>query len=161
MDGRTRTSRRGALRMLAVGTLAGALPASVSGPGQAQQRREVDVALALAVDASGSVNQRRFELQQRGYVDAFLDADVLRAIRSGAVIDDDAGKTLFSLATSSKDLKGKVTNTKEGAQALGEAVAKRAATSKIEKVVFDRAGYLYHGKVKAFADGARAGGLKF
>lgn len=77
------------------------------------------------------------------------------------VIDDDAGKTLFSLATSSKDLKGKVTNTKEGAQALGEAVAKRAATSKIEKVVFDRAGYLYHGKVKAFADGARAGGLKF
>jgi len=77
------------------------------------------------------------------------------------VIDDDAGKTLFSMATSSKDLKGKVTNTKEGAQALGEAVAKRAATSKIEKVVFDRAGYLYHGKVKAFADGARAGGLKF
>lgn len=77
------------------------------------------------------------------------------------VIDDDAGKTIFSLATSSKDLKGKVANTKDGAHALGEAVAKKAATVKIEKVVFDRAGYLYHGKVKAFADGARAGGLKF
>ncbi len=77
------------------------------------------------------------------------------------VIDDEAGKTLFSLATSSKDLKGKIKNTKEGAQALGEAVAKRATSSKVEQVVFDRAGYLYHGKVKAFADGARAGGLKF
>lgn len=77
------------------------------------------------------------------------------------IIDDDAGKTLFSLATSSKDLKGKTKNTKEGAQSLGEALAKKAMTSKIEQVVFDRAGYLYHGKVKAFADGARAGGLKF
>jgi hypothetical protein len=84
MGGRTRTSRRSALRLMAAGTLAGALPAPVSGPAKAQPRREVDVALALAVDASGSVNQRRFELQQRGYVDAFLDADVLRAIRSGA-----------------------------------------------------------------------------
>ena len=77
------------------------------------------------------------------------------------IIDDDAGKTLFSLATSSKDLKGKTKNTKEGAQSLGEALAKKAMTSKIEQVIFDRAGYLYHGKVKAFADGARAGGLKF
>lgn len=84
MGGRTRTSRRNALRMLAAGTLAGAFPASGSGPAQAQTRRDVDVSLALAVDASGSVNQRRFELQQRGYVDAFLDADVLRAIRSGS-----------------------------------------------------------------------------
>ena len=52
-------------------------------------------------------------------------------------------------------------NTKEGVAALGEALAKKAASAKIAKVVFDRAGYLYHGKVKAFADGARTGGLKF
>lgn len=77
------------------------------------------------------------------------------------VVDDDSGRTLLSVASNSKDFKGKVANTKEGAQALGEAVAKKATASKIEKVVFDRAGYLYHGKVKAFADGARAGGLKF
>jgi large subunit ribosomal protein L18 len=77
------------------------------------------------------------------------------------VIDDDKGTTLLSLASNGKDLKGKIKNTKEGAQALGEALAKKAVASNIDKVVFDRAGYLYHGKVKAFADGARAGGLKF
>lgn len=77
------------------------------------------------------------------------------------VIDDDKGTTLLSIASNGKDQKGKIKNTKEGAQALGEALAKKAVASNIEKVVFDRAGYLYHGKVKAFADGARAGGLKF
>jgi large subunit ribosomal protein L18 len=77
------------------------------------------------------------------------------------VIDDDAGKTLLSIATNAKDLKGKLKNSKEGIQSLGETLAKKAVTSKINQVVFDRAGYLYHGKVKAFADGARAGGLKF
>lgn len=77
------------------------------------------------------------------------------------IINDELGNTLVSLATNSKDQKSKAKNTKEGVAALGEAIAKQAATSKIDKVVFDRAGYLYHGKVKAFADGARKGGLKF
>jgi large subunit ribosomal protein L18 len=77
------------------------------------------------------------------------------------IIDDDAAKTLVALATNGKDLKGKTKNTKDGVKALGEAIAKKAAAAKIDKVVFDRAGYLYHGKVKAFADGAREGGLKF
>ncbi len=77
------------------------------------------------------------------------------------IINDEEGKTLLALATSSKDLKGKTPNTKEGVQVLGEALAKKAVASKIDKVVFDRAGYLYHGKVKSFADGARNGGLKF
>jgi large subunit ribosomal protein L18 len=77
------------------------------------------------------------------------------------IINDDEGKTLLSLATNSKDVKGKATNTKEGVQSLGETLGKKAVAAKIEQVVFDRAGYLYHGKVKAFADGARAGGLKF
>ena len=75
------------------------------------------------------------------------------------IIDDDKGTTLLSLATNTKA--GKAKNTKEGVQSLGEALAKKAVASKIDKVVFDRAGYLYHGKVKAFADGARSGGLKF
>ncbi len=77
------------------------------------------------------------------------------------IINDDSGKTLLSVATNSKELKGKVKNTLEGISSLGEAMAKKAGDSKIAKVVFDRAGYLYHGKVKAFADGARKGGLKF
>lgn len=77
------------------------------------------------------------------------------------VIDDVKGTTLLSIASNGKEQKGKIKNTKEGAQALGEALAKKATASNINQVVFDRAGYLYHGKIKAFADGARAGGLKF
>ncbi len=79
------TTRRGALGWIAAGTMAGALPA---GHPAAQTRtrpgrREVDLHLALAVDASGSVSQPRFELQRRGYVDAFASQRVLQAIRSG------------------------------------------------------------------------------
>lgn len=77
------------------------------------------------------------------------------------LIDDTAGNTLLAIATNGKEYKGKVKNTKDGVQSLGESLAKKAATKNITKVVFDRAGYLYHGKVKAFADGARTGGLKF
>lgn len=76
------------------------------------------------------------------------------------IIDDVKGHTILSVASNGKDQKD-VKNTKEGVAALGAALAKKAVASKIEAVVFDRAGYLYHGKVKAFADGARAGGLKF
>lgn len=76
------------------------------------------------------------------------------------IIDDDSGKTLLSVASNGKETKG-VKNSKEGIQSLGESLAKKAVSAKIDKVIFDRAGYLYHGKVKAFADGARAGGLKF
>lgn len=77
------------------------------------------------------------------------------------IINDLTGKTIVSIATNSKELKGKMKNTKDGVKSLGEALAKKAAAAKIDKVVFDRAGYLYHGKVKSFADGAREGGLKF
>ncbi len=76
------TTRRDALLLIAAGSLAGAI-ASTTNDATAQPRREVDLNLALGVDASGSVNQVRFELQKRGYVDAFLDPRVLRAIKSG------------------------------------------------------------------------------
>lgn len=81
MGSTTRTTRRAALGLIAGGAVAGALPASKSA--SAQPRRSVDLNLALAVDASGSVNRVRFELQKRGYVEAFLDPRVLAAIRSG------------------------------------------------------------------------------
>ena len=77
------------------------------------------------------------------------------------IINDDKGTTLLSLSSLSKETKGKLKHTKEGAFALGEILGKKAVASSINAVVFDRAGYLYHGKVKAFADGARAGGLQF
>jgi hypothetical protein len=75
-----RTTRRRALGMIAAGSVAGALPAPI----RAQSKpRQVDLHLALAVDASGSVSPRRFELQRRGYADAFANPRVLQAIRSG------------------------------------------------------------------------------
>ena len=80
------------------------------------------------------------------------------------VIDDDAGKTLLSLSTGSPDLKEKLAKTAgtvQGAAALGTAVAESCKAKGIKKVVFDRSGYLYHGRVKAVAEAARKGGLEF
>lgn len=73
------------------------------------------------------------------------------------VIDDSKGNTLISADTKKMKLKNDIS----GAGKLGEAVAKKCLENKIAEVVFDRAGYKYHGKVKSLADGARKGGLKF
>jgi large subunit ribosomal protein L18 len=79
------------------------------------------------------------------------------------LVDDEAGRTLLGLSTISKDVKGEVAKTGnvDAARKLGEALAERALKLNISKVVFDRNGFLYHGRVKAVADGARAKGLQF
>ncbi len=79
------------------------------------------------------------------------------------VIDDTTGKTLAHASTLSKDLKGSFEgkNKSDEAKAVGQLIAKLCKGQKIEKVVFDRNGYIYHGRVKALADAARAAGLKF
>ena len=77
------------------------------------------------------------------------------------VIDDVAGKTLASASTLDKDLKGKTAATREGAAVVGKAVAERAKKAGVSAVVFDRGGFLFHGRVKALADAAREGGLEF
>ncbi|MBE6836948.1 MAG: 50S ribosomal protein L18 [Ruminococcus sp.] len=76
------------------------------------------------------------------------------------LIDDVNGVTLCSASSLSKDFEGNGGN-KEGAKKVGELIAKHAAEKGISEVVFDRGGYLYHGRVKDLADGAREGGLKF
>ena len=76
------------------------------------------------------------------------------------VIDDQQGHTLVSAASTEKDLKAKGGNM-EGAKVIGKAVAERAQEKGIKKVVFDRGGYQYHGRVKALADAARQAGLEF
>ncbi len=80
------------------------------------------------------------------------------------IIDDSAGKTLVSVSDTSKEFKGQFDGLK-GQTKLGNMVgkitAKKALEKNITQVVFDRNGYLYHGVVKATADGAREGGLKF
>jgi len=77
------------------------------------------------------------------------------------VIDDSEGKTLAAASTLDKDLKGKTAATKEGAAAVGKALADRAKKAGVSQVVFDRGGFLFHGRVKALADAAREGGLEF
>ena len=76
------------------------------------------------------------------------------------VIDDVAGNTLVQASTLDKEIKTKYAN-KEAAKELGKLIAKRALDKKIETVVFDRGGYIYHGVVKELAEAAREGGLKF
>jgi len=78
------------------------------------------------------------------------------------VIDDEAGKTLASANTTEKELRAKVPHANvETAIKIGKAVAERARAKNVSKVVFDRGGFIYHGKVKALADAAREGGLEF
>jgi len=77
------------------------------------------------------------------------------------VIDDAAGKTLAAASTLDKELKGKTAATREGAAVVGKAVAERAKKAGVSAVVFDRGGFLFHGRVKALADAAREGGLEF
>jgi large subunit ribosomal protein L18 len=78
------------------------------------------------------------------------------------VIDDVAGSTLVSASTIDKEVAEQVAGKKKQEQAaiVGKIIAQRALDSGIKEVVFDRGGYLYHGRIKALADGAREGGLK-
>ena len=76
------------------------------------------------------------------------------------VIDDVAGSTLVSASTVEKGFEGNGGNC-DAAKKIGAAIAERALKKGIEEVVFDRGGYIYHGRVKALAEGAREGGLKF
>ena len=92
----------------------------------------------------------------------------LSVFRSGKhiyaqLIDDRKGVTLAAASSLDKDVKGKLksTSTVEAAKAVGEMIAKAAQKANVKEVVFDRGGYLYHGRVKALADAAREHGLSF
>src|SRR5689334_2857471 len=75
------------------------------------------------------------------------------------VIDDRQGQTLVSASTTEKDLRGNSGGNLEAARRIGQTIAERAIAKGIEQVVFDRGGYLYHGRIKALTDAARAAGL--
>jgi len=75
------------------------------------------------------------------------------------VIDDREGQTLVSASTTEKDLRGNTGGNLDAARRIGQAIAERAIAKGIEQVVFDRGGYLYHGRIKALTDAARAAGL--
>ena len=75
------------------------------------------------------------------------------------VIDDRLGQTLVSASTTEKDLRTNTGGNLEAARRIGQTIAERALAKGIEQVVFDRGGYLYHGRIKALTDAARAAGL--
>lgn len=88
--------------------------------------------------------------------------DVFRSAKNiyAQIIDDGKGVTLAAASTLDKEIDGNGGNT-EAARKVGELIAKRAVEKGIETVVFDRGGYIFHGRVKELAEGAREGGLKF
>ena len=92
-----------------------------------------------------------------------LDFAFSEVTRTVQIIDDVNGVTLASASTIDKELKSDIAygGNKDAAKAVGEAIAKRALAKGIEEVTFDRGGFLYHGRVKELADGAREAGLKF
>ena len=77
------------------------------------------------------------------------------------IIDDTEGKTLVAASSRDKDITKASGNKTEKAAMVGKAIAEKALKAGIENISFDRGGYLYHGRVKSLADGAREGGLKF
>jgi large subunit ribosomal protein L18 len=78
------------------------------------------------------------------------------------VIDDTSGATLVSASTNEPDVRGSLSGTKtDRARAVGKTIAERAKEKGVRAVVFDRGGYLYHGRIKALADAAREAGLEF
>jgi large subunit ribosomal protein L18 len=79
------------------------------------------------------------------------------------IIDDASGRTLAAASSLDKDVKGSVKSggSQEAAVAVGKLIAQRGTAAKVAEVIFDRGGYLYHGRVKALADAAREAGLKF
>jgi large subunit ribosomal protein L18 len=121
----------------------------------------------LSVKSKSDARKRR-HLRVRKKVSGTPDRPRLNVFRSNKhiyaqIIDDLSGNTLVSASTIDKELKGKLNSggNIEAAKTVGALIAKRAINKGIKKVVFDRGGYLYHGRVKALADAAREGGLEF
>ena len=110
------------------------------------------------------IRQKR-HLRVRSHIHGTAERPRLNVFRSLAhiyvqVIDDDKQVTLTAASSMDKGFKGNGGNI-EGAKLVGAAIAKKALAAGITEVVFDRGGYIYHGRIKALAEAAREGGLKF
>ena len=117
---------------------------------------------------SRSVNRVKKHMKIRNRFSGTPERPRLAVFRSNnhmyaQIIDDTVGKTLVSASTLQKEVKAELeyTNTVEAAAYLGTVIGKKAVESGITTVVFDRGGFVYHGKIKALADAAREAGLEF
>ncbi len=109
--------------------------------------------------------RERIKMRIRKKVSGSAAAPRLSVFRSNRdiyaqIINDETGKTLVQASSKEKSFDFQGTKTEKAAQ-VGKILAERAKEASIDQVVFDRNGYLYHGRVKSLADGAREGGLKF
>jgi large subunit ribosomal protein L18 len=109
---------------------------------------------------------RRKATVRRAIKDAATGRARLTVFRSSKhiyaqVIDDLKGSTVAAASSLEKDMRSKTGANVDAAKAVGKLVAQRAIEKGVDSVVFDRGGYLYHGRIKALADAAREGGLKF
>ncbi len=115
---------------------------------------------------SRDASRRKIHVRVRQKVRGTAERPRLAVFRSlhhmyAQIIDDTQGRTLVAASSNEKNAKLGGGGNLHGAQAVGRLVAERAKEKGIAKVVFDRGGYLYHGRVKALADAAREGGLEF
>ena len=116
-----------------------------------------------------SERRARIKRHVRKHIQGTADRPRLTVFRSlkaiyAQLVDDQQQKTLLTVSSLSKSLSGEIKKTKgkvEAAKIVGKTIGEEAKKRKIERVVFDRSGYLYHGRVKAVAEGAREAGLKF
>ncbi len=110
--------------------------------------------------------ERRKATVRRAIKDAATGRARLTVFRSSKhiyaqIIDDLKGSTVAAASSLEKDMRSKTGANVDAAKAVGKLVAQRAIEKGVESVVFDRGGYLYHGRIKALADAAREGGLQF
>ena len=118
---------------------------------------------------SKELQRKRRHLRIRNRVHGTTERPRLAVYRSlnhiyAQLIDDTQGRTLTAASSASKELASKIKGAKgkvEKSRVVGELVAEKAAAAGIKQVAFDRGGYLYHGRIRALAEGARKGGLEF
>jgi large subunit ribosomal protein L18 len=117
------------------------------------------------VASRGAARQKRHE-RIRLHLEGSAERPRLAVFRSNShiyaqVIDDASGRTLATASTVEKELRGSTKTKTEEAAVVGKLVAERAKSAGVERVVFDRAGFRYHGRIKSLADAAREAGLDF
>ncbi|MBX3165490.1 MAG: 50S ribosomal protein L18 [Bacteroidetes bacterium] len=110
--------------------------------------------------------RQKIKLKLRKKIKGTTETPRLSVFRSNAeiyaqLIDDKAGKTLLAVGSAEKSIKGAKATKIEKAKQVGKLIAEKAVANGINQVVFDRNGFLYHGRIKSLAEGAREGGLKF
>ena len=120
---------------------------------------------ATAPGSRGAARRKRHE-RIRLHLEGTASRPRLAVFRSlnhiyAQVIDDASGKTLASASSVEKELKGSDGTKSDGAKVVGRLIAERAKSAGVERVVFDRAGFRYHGRIKSLADAAREAGLDF